>query len=419
MNTISRIYTFDDFQFDADRFALYHKGVMLKNGDKKTMQVLAVLLLNPNKLTVHDEIIERVWRDNPHGVTSGHIGQYISRLRKIFAEFAPDQNFVQTVKGRGYSFVGDVSTIEPPILPNLENELSESKFDFSEIGENSAEPQTVFRKNVIYDFIFPRYALVFIGLISIFSLAFAGWFWVAENDDKEIRRIVKESQMHETLILYKNPASFTEESMDKYWTADINANYDRQRIRESVKKLNDEGRRYGGETKCEQFEFQSVEINQDKNLAVVKTLEKWFIAVYFNDGTLQKNRYIGPYFVSYILRKADGKWLIEKSNTARVNRPTPRLSDIETLSQAKSGQQFFVTLKGQDFELETVRIEIIGEGCPEIKPCKLSNTTLREGAKLTETALENVSLNLASGDFQIVAHNGDSKASNSVSINVP
>ncbi len=87
-------------------------------------------------------------------------------------------------------------------------------------------------------------------------------------------------------MLYKNPSLFKEESLDKYWTAeiDINANYDRHRIREAVKKLSDEGRRYGDETKCEQFEFQSVEINQSKNFAVVKTLEKWFIVAYFNNS---------------------------------------------------------------------------------------------------------------------------------------
>ncbi len=134
---------------------------------------------------------------------------------------------------------------------------------------------------------------------------------------------------------------------------------------------------------------------------------------------MQRNKTVGPYFVSYILRKVDGNWLIEKSTTARVNRPTPRLSEIEAVSEIKPNQQFFVRITGQDFEPETVYIEVIGEGCPEQKPCKVPNTALRENAKLSENALENVPLTLASGDFQIVVRNGDSQALNALQIFVP
>lgn len=59
------------------------------------------------------------------------------------------------------------------------------------------------------------------------------------------------------LVLYKNPTSFEESQLDKYWTVetDHQSNADRNRIREAVKKLNKEGTRYGDETKSEQFEF--------------------------------------------------------------------------------------------------------------------------------------------------------------------
>ena len=414
MNNLSKIHTFDDFRFDASRFALYNKGEMIKDGDKKTMQVLAVLLLNPNKLSTHNEIIEQVWEDNPLGVTSGHIGQYISKLRKIFAKFAPEKHYIETVKGRGYSFVGDVSSDESEILPNLKYEPDEYLFNAPERTDNLSE-------KVVSRFILPKFALVFPALISVILIVFIGWTWFSQNDEEEIRRVVKESQFYESLVVYKNPTSFDNAALDKYWTneLDINQNYDRHRIREAAKKLADEGRHYGSETKCEQFEFQSIEINQDKNFAVVKTLEKWFIAVYFTDGTLQKNKYVGPYFVSYILRKIDGRWLIEKSNTARISRPTPRLSNIEAVSEMKSGQQFFVKLNGQDFETETVYIAVFGVGCPENNPCKVLNAALREHSKLTETELNNVPLTLASGDFRIEVRNGDSQASNTVYLKVP
>jgi len=44
---------------------------------------------------------------------------------------------------------------------------------------------------------------------------------------------------------------------------------------------------------------------------------------------------------------------------------------------------------------------------------------LRENSKITETALDNVPLTLSSGEFRVSARNGDSQASNFVSLKVP
>ncbi|MBA2735877.1 MAG: winged helix-turn-helix domain-containing protein [Pyrinomonadaceae bacterium] len=413
-NPPEKIYYFDEFRFDTVRLSLYHNDRMIKNVGEKPLRVLAVLIENPKKLTAHDEVIGKVWQDNPLGITSIHIAQYISKLRKVFAEFAPGKDYIETVKGRGYSFVGDVSADENEVSTHLQYEPSEYP-PVSLRAEKDSGEEIVAPRNKV------KFALGFAALAAICLISFTAWTWFSESDEDEIRKAVKESQLYESLVLYKNPASFEETHLDKYWTSepDLNLNSDRNRIREAVKKLNEESRRYGDETKSEQFEFQTVEINRGQNFAVVKTLEKWFIAVYFNDGTLQKNKSVGPYFVSYLLRKIDGRWLIEKSNTARINRPVPRLSKVEIVSEAKSRQQFYVKLTGQDFEAETISLEIFGAGCPESKPCKISNTDLREFSKMTETAIDNVPLTLASGDFRMSVRNGDSQASNFVSLAVP
>ena len=409
----TKTYKFDDFIFDAEKLALYHQDHLIKHTEKKSLQVLAVLLENANRLTTHEEIVSQVWQDNLIGVTPGHIGQYISKLRKIFAEFSDGKNYIETEKGRGYLFIGEVSVTDPKLSTSPEVKQFHASPDLPETeGKN---------KKDISMTALPKPALVFMSLTPLFLFSFFGWGWLSENNEEKIKQAVKESQLYESLVIYKNPSSFDEKSMDKYWIAepDMNSNFDRRRIIEATQKMQAEGRRYGDETKCEQFEFQSIEINRDGNFAVVKTLEKWFVSVYFTDGTLQKNRTIGPYFVSYILRKVDGNWLIEKSSTARVNRPVPRLSEIEKVSPVKAHQQFFVKISGQDFEPETVFIEVVGADCPENNPCKVPNGALREHSKLSDTRLENVPLTLASGDFRIVARNGNSSASNALQINIP
>ena len=411
MSDLPKTFSFDGFQFDADRLALYFEGDLIKACDKKSLQVLAVLLLNPNRLTTHEEVIEKVWQDNPLGVTSGHIGQYISRLRKMFAEFAPDKQYIETKKGLGYCFKSDVLTNETAFETIRAEPISAG--NFAEIPSDNIETKRSFH--------FRASVFVISAFVLILLTAFAAWTRFADDDEDKIRHAVQESQLYESLVLYKNTAAFAEENLDKYWIAEPNAipNADRVRIRESVKKLTDEGRRYGDETKCEQFEFQSIEINKGGNFATVRTLEKWFIAVYFKDGTLEKNKTVGPYFVNYLLRKIDNRWLIEKSSTARMNRPVPRLSDVQSATEIKSGEQFFVMISGQDFEVETIALEISGGDCAAGKPCKLPNILLREKAKITETTLENIPLTLKSGEYQITVRNGDSKISNPVSLKVP
>ena len=406
------VYKFDDFQLDADRLALYHRGVLIREAERKSLEVLAALLRKPNELVTHEEVIEQVWHDNLHGATAPRINQYISKLQKVFSKYSPDRKYIENVKGRGYMFTGKVDSGESEgLATNHELQLGSITPE-----ENGHEKIAIARTGG--SFLNSKYVLVVLGLVL---LAIAAWVWYPKNDEEAVKRVVKDSQIYESLVLYKNPSSFNEADLDKYWTAelDVNSNFDRGKIKEAVRKMVDEGRRYGDETKCEQFDFQTVDINRAGDMAAVKTLEKWFVAVYQTDGTLLRNRTIGPYFVNYTVRKIGGRWLIEKSTTGRIARPAPRLSEIEAISEMKAGQQFFAKITGQDFEAETIYLEIIGPGCPDSKPCKIPNDVLREKSKLTETTLDNIPFTLASGDFRIVAHNGESQASNPVYLKIP
>ena len=266
-----------------------------------------------------------------------------------------------------------------------------------------------------------RFVSLYIAAGILAFAAVAAWMLYPKNDEEAIKRVVNDSQMYESLVLYKTPTTYSELELDKYWTPELrtNVNYDRVRIRDAAKKMVAEGHRYGGESKCEQFEFQALDINKDGETAIVKTLEKWFVAVYQNDGTLLKNRTIGPYFVSYIVRKVDGRWLIEKSSTARVSRPMPRLDAVEPVTESAAGTKFLIKLTGLDFESETVYIDVVGPGCPEIRPCKIPNSVLREEAKLNDTVIDKVPVTLASGEFRICVRNGESQPSEPVILRVP
>lgn len=161
------------------------------------------------------------------------------------------------------------------------------------------------------------------SLILVSTFGFGVWIWLSESEVQKIKQVVEESQKYESLVLYKNPAKLELEKLNRYWLNDeYNDELDVKKVRAGAERLMREGKYYGNETKCEQFEFQFIEINETKDSAIVKTLEKWFIAEYLNNGTLFRNKTIGPYSVNYLLKKKDGKWLKEKSSTPRA-KPAP------------------------------------------------------------------------------------------------
>ena len=398
------LLSFRDFEFDPKVPLLAFKGELIRDVDKKTLEVLAPLVEANGSVVSHDDIIAHVWKDNYHGVTPARVNQYVSKLQKLLQKYDPETKFFENIRGRGYRFVIPVQSTavkahEAPQMPFISQ-------DANQLQKQPKRPMAVYAIA----------ALLLVGLGSV-----AAWVWFPKDDEKEVMRVVKESQLYESLVLYKNPATFKESDFDQFWTPEleVEGNYDRGKIRQSVTKLVNEGRKYGDETKCEQFDFQSVEINVESNTAIVKTLEKWFIAVYFADGTLQRNKYVGPYFVSYVLKKINGKWLIEKSSTARATLPAPRIAKIEPETTPVAGQQFFVNIQGENLLPEVFHLKVIGEGCPESDPCKIPNDVLRGFSKFQPTRIDHVPLTLSSGKFKIAGQNGDSPIGNFVEFEVP
>ncbi len=408
------VFTFDDFRLDTDGPALYHRDRLIDGGGKKMLEVLAVFLRKPNSLVSYNELIDSVWGEGNSRISSDNLNQYVRQIRKVLSTYEPDRVYFSNKKGRGYEFTADVETVTPVIEdPGSGAHPVSTDIHYQSPATVPAAGRSTYgfgRSGVI----FAVFALLLIG-------SFGFWMYASPNDDEEIRRIVKESQVYESLVLYKEPQEFREENLDQYWTPDLDltANYDRRRIRESVKNLIRESRKYGDGTKCVRLDFQSVEISKDKSLATVRTLEEWFLAVYNADGTPLRNRTVGPYFVDYILKKHDGRWLIEKSTSASVIRPRPQLAHVNSPGQVEAGKEFRIDITGQDIEPQSVLVEIVGPGCPEVKPCRISNEILRTHAKVSAISLTSVPLTLASGEFQVFLYNADSQPSVPAILTVP
>lgn len=398
------IVRFADFRLDRSSFALYYKDELVDGVGKKALQVLAVLLENANELVSHQEVIDRVWGDGAFGVRPDHVNHYVSKLRSVLTGYGVSAVTIESVKGRGYILHGEVAHPESVAKPAT-----------PEIHKVDEPVKAVSRQKAFA----AGFALLAAVIACTAFLVYSGRF--SAGDEEAITKLVRESQLYESLVLYADPASYDESQMDAFWTAEVgvSTNADRRRIREAVKKMQVEGRRYGPETRCEQLDFQSIEVNKEGDFALVRTLEKWFVAEYGRDGNLLKNKFIGPYFVSYAVKKDGGRWLIEKSTTARTNRPIPRLEALNYSTQPMAGKEFRIAVAGADFEPETTFLEITGPGCPENRPCKISNAILREFARMTDREIVEIPLTLSTGTFALTARNGDSLASNPLNVVVP
>ncbi|QQS32658.1 MAG: winged helix-turn-helix domain-containing protein [Acidobacteriota bacterium] len=405
-----KLYSFGRFVFDADRLVLYHDGAIVKEAEKRSLQVLAVLLSRAGDPVSHEEIIDIVWSDNPHGATSTRVNQYVSRLRKTLAAFDAENAYIETLKGRGYRFVYEVVTapetttfaLSSGIVPETPRTID----DHSRFSTASSKKRYVWTYLVL-------------AVIAVAAVTASFWNFSRTDDVEDVKRVVKDSQMFESLVMYRDPSDFTEEMLDRYWLSESEgqANFDRSRIRQTVKKLLAEGRYYGEQTECLTFEFDKVELNNGRDAATVRTFEKWSLDDITKDGNISRKKTVGPYFVDYVLRKVNGRWLIERSTTARTVRPVPQLTSIEIAPNKNGG--WLASVVGSDFEPLTIYFDIFGPDCTLTRPCRVENFTLRDRASMTSEAIWNIPIELAPGEYEITAKNGDSSPSKPLTFKIP
>ena len=97
--------------FEADR----HTGELTKRGKHVRLQeqpfrLLAMLLEKPGELVTREELRDRLWPrttvDFDHGLNKA-----ISKIRDALGDSAENPRFIETVAGRGYRFLADVTEV--------------------------------------------------------------------------------------------------------------------------------------------------------------------------------------------------------------------------------------------------------------------------------------------------------------------
>ena len=73
---------------------------------RKTFSMLRYFVLHPNHLLTKEAILEGVWPNT--SVTQGSIKDYVKAIRRALGDDPRQPRFVQTVRGRGYRYLGGI-----------------------------------------------------------------------------------------------------------------------------------------------------------------------------------------------------------------------------------------------------------------------------------------------------------------------
>jgi eukaryotic-like serine/threonine-protein kinase len=110
------LYAFGPFHVDPVK-RLLMRGAEPISLSPKDFDLLLALVQHHGEVLVKEELMESVWPDTV--VEEGNLNRHISTLRKTLGESPNEHEYIVTVPGRGYRFVGDVRicTVDHGIAP--------------------------------------------------------------------------------------------------------------------------------------------------------------------------------------------------------------------------------------------------------------------------------------------------------------
>jgi DNA-binding response OmpR family regulator len=118
---------FGEFELDFERFQLFRNGTPIRL-EGLPLQLLMFLAENPGQLVTREQIADNLWGKDVFVDIEQGINTAIRKIRKALSDDSAEPQFLQTVVGRGYRFVGVAGT-QAASAPN-----SDVNFSPEELG---------------------------------------------------------------------------------------------------------------------------------------------------------------------------------------------------------------------------------------------------------------------------------------------
>lgn len=111
LSGVSRRYGWDDFVLDLNAYRLERGGQLLPL-EPKALDLLALMVRQPQHLFTKQQIFDTLWRDT--AVTDHALTRVVSQLRRALGDEARDARYLETVPTRGYRWVYPVVELDAP-----------------------------------------------------------------------------------------------------------------------------------------------------------------------------------------------------------------------------------------------------------------------------------------------------------------
>ena len=102
------LYRFDQFELDTKQFSLRTGGSDI-HIEPLVFDLLCFFVENAGKVLSRDAIIERVWKGR--FVSDAAVSSCVKAVRKALGDDGENQNFIRTVRGRGFQFTAPVVSV--------------------------------------------------------------------------------------------------------------------------------------------------------------------------------------------------------------------------------------------------------------------------------------------------------------------
>lgn len=103
----STLIAFGIFELDPERWELRRRGVLL-GLQAQPCRLLHLLASQPGRVVSREAIREYLWPGDKADTLDARINFCLAQIREALDDDASNPRFVQTVRGRGYSFVAPV-----------------------------------------------------------------------------------------------------------------------------------------------------------------------------------------------------------------------------------------------------------------------------------------------------------------------
>jgi DNA-binding winged helix-turn-helix (wHTH) protein len=110
-----KIYEFEEFRVDVVHRMVYHRGIEIHLAPK-AVETLLALIERRGEIVSKGTLLDAVWPETV--VEESNLFLYLSVLRKTLGKQTNGDQWIETLRRRGYRFNGDVRLIETPVEGN-------------------------------------------------------------------------------------------------------------------------------------------------------------------------------------------------------------------------------------------------------------------------------------------------------------